>query len=62
VNDKDKKVYKIANQKDPNLEVHAGHKVELTGELKATRSRSPRSRCPPKSSRSCDTDMAPILC
>jgi len=34
VNDKDKKVYKIANQKMADLETHAGHKVELTGELK----------------------------
>jgi hypothetical protein len=34
VNDKDKKVYKIANQTFKDVEVHAGHKVELTGELK----------------------------
>ena len=34
VNDKDKKVYKISNQKMAELETHAGHKVELTGELK----------------------------
>jgi hypothetical protein len=34
VNDKDKKIYKIANQKFADLETHAGHKVELTGELK----------------------------
>ena len=34
VNDKDKKVYKIADQKSKDLETHAGHKVELTGELK----------------------------
>lgn len=34
VNDKDKKVYKIADQKSADLVTHAGHKVELTGELK----------------------------
>jgi hypothetical protein len=34
VNDKDKKVYKIADQKSADLVTHAGHKVEVTGELK----------------------------
>ena len=34
VNDKDKKIYKLADQKMADLAVHAGHKVELTGELK----------------------------
>jgi hypothetical protein len=34
VNDKDKKVYKIANQTMPDVMTHAGHKVDLTGELK----------------------------
>ena len=28
------KVFNIANQKDPALATHAGHKVRLTGELK----------------------------
>ena len=27
------KVYKIANQDDPDLEKHAGHTVELTGDV-----------------------------
>src|SRR5213592_1163349 len=30
----DGKVYKIANQTHPDLKVHAGHTVKLTGELK----------------------------
>jgi hypothetical protein len=34
VNNADKKVYKIANQKLADLETHAGHAVEITGELK----------------------------
>jgi hypothetical protein len=34
VNAADKKIYKIANQKLPALEVHAGHDVMVTGDLK----------------------------
>ena len=34
INDADHKIYKIANQKFKDLEVHAGHTVNLTGELK----------------------------
>ncbi|HUL74792.1 MAG TPA: hypothetical protein VLT86_16895 [Vicinamibacterales bacterium] len=34
VNGADKKVFKIANQKFADLEKHAGHTVQLTGELK----------------------------
>jgi hypothetical protein len=34
VNGADKKVFKISNQKFADLEKHAGHTVELTGELK----------------------------
>ena len=30
----DGKVYKIANQSHPDLKVHAGHTVKLSGELK----------------------------
>jgi hypothetical protein len=33
VNNADKKIYKIGNQKFAALEVHAGHAVELTGTL-----------------------------
>ena len=34
VNNADKKIYKIGNQKFAALEAHAGHAVELTGTLK----------------------------
>lgn len=34
INNADKKTYKIANQKFADLEKHAGHTVQLTGELK----------------------------
>jgi len=34
VNNADKKIYKIANQKMADLVTHAGHVVEVTGELK----------------------------
>ena len=34
VNNADKKIYKIDNQKLADLETHAGHVVEITGELK----------------------------
>ena len=34
VNNADKKIYKIANQKFADLEKHAGHTVQLTGEMK----------------------------
>ncbi|HET9371285.1 MAG TPA: hypothetical protein VFO19_13590 [Vicinamibacterales bacterium] len=30
----DKKIFKIADQKMPDLERHAGHRVEITGTLK----------------------------
>jgi len=34
INNADKKTYKIANQTFADLEKHAGHTVQLTGELK----------------------------
>ena len=34
INSADKKTYKIANQTFKDLETHAGHTVQLTGELK----------------------------
>jgi hypothetical protein len=34
VNAADKKIYKIANPKMADIEKHAGHNIELTGELK----------------------------
>jgi len=34
INSADKKVYKISNQTFKDLEAHAGHTVQLTGELK----------------------------
>jgi hypothetical protein len=34
VNNADKKIYKIGNQKFTALEAHAGHPVELTGTMK----------------------------
>ena len=34
VNSADKKIYKIANQKLADLETHAGHTVEIAGEIK----------------------------
>ena len=30
----DKKIFKLADQKMPDLERHAGHRVEITGTLK----------------------------
>ena len=30
----DGKVYKLANQSNPDLQIHAGHMVQLTGEMK----------------------------